>query len=90
MRFVSRASRNAEAPDHGVLRGYRTYRWKQSMFGMNQKTAPSLALGLTLVIGGCATPPSDPAARVEFEATNDPLEPLNRRIFDSISSSIAS
>lgn len=36
------------------------------------------ALGL----GGCATPPSDPAARAEFEAENDPLEPLNRAIFD--------
>ena len=30
----------------------------------------------------CATPPSDPAARAEFEATNDPLEPMNRKIFD--------
>jgi phospholipid-binding lipoprotein MlaA len=38
------------------------------------------ALGVTL--GACATPPSDPAARAEFEKTNDPLEPLNRDIFD--------
>lgn len=30
---------------------------------------------------GCATPPKDPAARAEFERTNDPMEPLNRRIF---------
>jgi phospholipid-binding lipoprotein MlaA len=49
---------------------------------MNQNTAPSLALGFALVTGGCAMPPSDPVARAEFEATNDPLEPLNRRIFD--------
>ncbi|HZT51324.1 MAG TPA: VacJ family lipoprotein [Stellaceae bacterium] len=34
------------------------------------------------LISGCATPPSDPAARAEFEATNDPLEPMNREIFD--------
>jgi phospholipid-binding lipoprotein MlaA len=34
-----------------------------------------------LALGGCATPPADPAARAEFERTNDPLEPLNRKIF---------
>jgi phospholipid-binding lipoprotein MlaA len=31
---------------------------------------------------GCATPPSDPAQRAAFEQTNDPLEPMNRVIFD--------
>jgi len=35
----------------------------------------------SLVLGSCATPPSDPAARAEFDRTNDPLEPLNRKIF---------
>jgi len=30
---------------------------------------------------GCATPPSDPAARAAFEQANDPLEPLNRKTF---------
>jgi len=34
-----------------------------------------------LVLGACATPPSDPAARAQFEANNDPLEPMNRGIF---------
>jgi phospholipid-binding lipoprotein MlaA len=34
-----------------------------------------------LAVGACATPPSDPAARAQFEANNDPLEPLNRQIF---------
>ncbi len=38
-------------------------------------------LATTLIVAGCATPPTDPAARAEFEKTNDPLEPLNRRIF---------
>jgi phospholipid-binding lipoprotein MlaA len=33
------------------------------------------------VLAGCATPPQDPAARAQFEQTNDPLEPLNRKIF---------
>ena len=32
-------------------------------------------------MAGCATVPSDPAARAEFKANNDPIEPLNRKIF---------
>jgi phospholipid-binding lipoprotein MlaA len=32
-------------------------------------------------LAACATPPTDPAARAEFERNNDPIEPLNRRIF---------
>jgi phospholipid-binding lipoprotein MlaA len=34
-----------------------------------------------LLLAGCATPPADPVARAEFERTNDPLEPLNRKTF---------
>jgi phospholipid-binding lipoprotein MlaA len=37
---------------------------------------------LPLMLSGCATPPSDPAQRAEFDRTNDPLEPMNRAIFD--------
>jgi phospholipid-binding lipoprotein MlaA len=33
-------------------------------------------------LAGCATPPKDPAQRAVFEQTNDPLEPMNRAIFD--------
>ena len=40
-----------------------------------------LVAGLLLPLFACATPPTDPAARAEFEATNDPLEPMNRVIF---------
>lgn len=32
-------------------------------------------------LAACATPPTDPAARAEFDRANDPLEPMNRRIF---------
>lgn len=39
------------------------------------------ALLPVLALGACATPPTNPAARAQFEATNDPLEPLNRRVF---------
>lgn len=34
-----------------------------------------------LAVSACATPPTDPAARAQFEANNDPLEPMNRKIF---------
>ncbi len=37
--------------------------------------------GLLVLIFGCATPPSDPAALAAFKANNDPLEPLNRKVF---------
>ena len=50
------------------------------LFG-NHKTVALLALS-ALALGACATPPVEPAARAEFEKTNDPLEPLNREIFD--------
>ena len=42
-----------------------------------------LAAMLTL-LAGCATPPpaDDPDAVAEFELINDPLEPMNRTIFD--------
>jgi phospholipid-binding lipoprotein MlaA len=38
--------------------------------------------GLALIAAGCATPPTDPAARAAFDEANDPLEPLNRDIFE--------
>lgn len=43
----------------------------------------AIAAGLLLLSGlaACATPPANPAARAAFEETNDPLEPLNRKIF---------
>jgi phospholipid-binding lipoprotein MlaA len=46
----------------------------------------ALALGIaallaTTALSGCATPPTDPAQRAEFDRINDPLEPMNRTIF---------
>jgi phospholipid-binding lipoprotein MlaA len=52
-----------------------------SVFDGSFGRAALLALTL-LALGACATPPTDPAARAEFEKTNDPFEPLNRKIFD--------
>jgi phospholipid-binding lipoprotein MlaA len=42
----------------------------------------SLAAALLLSLAACATVPDDPAARAEFDQINDPLEPMNRSIFD--------
>jgi phospholipid-binding lipoprotein MlaA len=49
---------------------------------ISRKIAAPLAVAGVVAAAGCATPPSDPAARAEFERTNDPFEPLNREIFD--------
>jgi phospholipid-binding lipoprotein MlaA len=40
-----------------------------------------LALVLAPLLGACATPPSDPQARADFDARNDPAEPTNRDVF---------
>jgi phospholipid-binding lipoprotein MlaA len=40
-----------------------------------------LVLIAVVLLAGCATPPAEPSARAEFEQANDPLEPMNRRIF---------
>jgi phospholipid-binding lipoprotein MlaA len=42
----------------------------------------ALAAAFPLLLAGCATPPADPVQRAAFEQTNDPLEPMNRAIFD--------
>lgn len=41
-----------------------------------------LALLLTASLTACATLPDDPDDRAEVEAVNDPLEPMNRKVFD--------
>jgi phospholipid-binding lipoprotein MlaA len=42
----------------------------------------AFAASLPLLLAGCATPPTDPVQRAAFEQMNDPLEPMNRAIFD--------
>jgi phospholipid-binding lipoprotein MlaA len=43
--------------------------------------AGGAAVMLAALLGGCATPPTDPADLAIYEQNNDPLEPLNRKIF---------
>lgn len=40
-----------------------------------------LAALLLPLLGACATPPSDPQARADYDARNDPAEPTNRDVF---------
>ncbi len=51
-----------------------------------RSTATALAAGLLslAMLAGCATlpPADDPDAVAEFKQANDPLEPMNRKIFD--------
>jgi len=51
------------------------------MLGNTRLVKFLLVLTPLFSIAGCATPPSDPEERAQFEATNDPLEPMNRGIF---------
>ena len=48
------------------------------------KAACGLAVAgmVAVTLAGCATPPTDPAARAEFEQINDPMEPANRYFFE--------
>jgi phospholipid-binding lipoprotein MlaA len=49
---------------------------------MTSKILNSFAALLLLVgLSACATAPSDPSQRAEFEQVNDPLEPANRVVF---------
>ena len=40
-----------------------------------------VALVAALLLGGCATKPTDPEDLAYYKETNDPLEPMNRAIF---------
>lgn len=50
-------------------------------FAATRLAVSALAL---MLVAGCATPPpaEDAAALAEFEEVNDPLEPMNRAVFD--------
>ena len=48
---------------------------------MNKKNILACFL-LVFVLSGCATKPTDPYELQVYEQNNDPLEPINRKIFD--------
>jgi len=45
-------------------------------------TTAAVLCMLPVVLSACADVPKAPEERAEFDATNDPLEPMNRTIFD--------
>jgi len=54
----------------------------QSSLDTSRKAMLLLAAVLGSGLGACATPPTDPAERAEFDKTNDPFEPFNRDVLD--------
>ncbi len=42
----------------------------------------ALVLALPVMLSACADVPNNPTQRAEYDAVNDPLEPMNRTIFD--------
>ncbi len=52
------------------------------LVGRFRRGALVAALGAVLVTTGCATAPDDPEELALFEEANDPIEPLNRAIFE--------
>ena len=46
------------------------------------KALAGVALLSAGLLAGCASPPADPQGRADFEAVNDPLEPINRAMFE--------
>jgi phospholipid-binding lipoprotein MlaA len=51
---------------------------------VSSKFVSMVGLAAFLTLSGCATPPpaDDPDAVAEFQQINDPLEPMNRKIFE--------
>jgi phospholipid-binding lipoprotein MlaA len=64
---------------------FRSYSKHQPLVFLSMTNTKILSLLSALLLIGtlnaCATAPTDPAARAEFEEANDPLEPMNRSIF---------
>lgn len=46
------------------------------------KTLAAVALLSTGILAGCASAPADPQAKADYDAVNDPLEPVNRAMFE--------
>lgn len=50
---------------------------------LRSATRWAMVAAVALGAAACATPPSDPVDRAEFDQANDPIEPTNRAVFDA-------
>jgi len=54
-----------------------------TIFGASRLFSPLAAALILAGLCACAAVPEDPEERAEFEAQNDPMEPMNREIFEA-------
>src|SRR5215469_17047362 len=75
-----RTDRQSAVPVVAHRRGTRST-MRASFFSLLRLPATALLAAATL-LAGCATPPTDPDELAAFKENNDPLEPMNRYIFE--------
>src|SRR3546814_10921166 len=79
-------------PDNLMAQKYKKSRGHKTMVaglrlprvagGAEWKTVALAAVLSAGLLSGCATAPDDPQGKADFEAVNDPLEPVNRALFE--------
>jgi len=67
---------------HLVSSGNKVNTFNPSFFKRVRLGAQAVAVCSALVLTACTSLPDEPEARAEVEALNDPLEPMNRTIFE--------
>ena len=71
--WVSRKIGTLKTGGGTVMGSMKLFGWRLRLGG---------ALIAALIAAGCATPPADPEAMEAYKEANDPLEPMNRALFD--------
>jgi phospholipid-binding lipoprotein MlaA len=79
---LSALSTMRRLPDERAKLGAKRLKEVQTVSRSSRWLSFAALISLVLAVSACATPPSDPVARADFDRTNDPLEPMNRKILD--------
>src|SRR3546814_9444730 len=79
-------------PDNRMAQKYKKSRGHKTMVaglrltrvagGAEWKTVALAAVLSAGLLSGCATAPDDPQGKADFAAVNDPLDPVNRALFE--------